>query len=57
MLVIGSYGVLLIVVALSLPKFALTLLILMIRHPVHSDSFLILQVGIIVITFVSWMIS
>jgi hypothetical protein len=32
MLVIGGYGVLLVVVALPLPKFAITFLILMIRQ-------------------------
>ncbi len=41
MLVIGGYGVLLVVVALPLPKFAITFLILMIRQSCSVYSFLI----------------
>jgi hypothetical protein len=58
MLVIGGYGVLLVVVAFAFAQVC--------HHPFDLDDkaillimivFLLLQVGIIVITFVIWMIS
>jgi hypothetical protein len=57
MLVIGGYGVLLVVVAFAFAQVC--------HHPFDLDKaillimivFLLLQVGIIIITFVIWMIS